>query len=518
LHDYCYAENFPGTNCEETRALVDAALMSGTIPTFTTSTGAVIPITGVPTQFRITVGNPVIDVHQADFNAYLQGEWRLAQRAQLSFGARYQAQQHLNDYNNIAPTLGLSYQLNTKQNWQTVVRAGARMTYQTYSMGNWEQLLRNTASYQTDYVVLNPSYPSVDSASLIAQSTNTTLRVRADDYIAGYSIQPSFSIDQNLPKGHRVSVNFQINRGVHQSRNRNINAPYPGTPLPQEVLDLLNYRSFDPAEQEMKRAEGRAIVDAMRPDPTLGNISQAESRGKSLVKNFSVQYRVNNKTILGGKAQIGGTLTWNMNWAMDDNGNPMNNYDLAAEWGRSNQDQRHRITASLNILTPWNLRFNFNQVGWNSGRPYTITTGSDLNGDGSNNDRPFGIGRNTETAPSYFNPINLSITKTIFLRSNSSSVPANYAEPQRGGGGFGGGGGGFGGGGGGGGFGGGRGGRGGRDTRQVQIGVQISNLFNSTIRNGISGVMSSPLFGQPTGGGRGRTVSLNIQTSLGQLF
>ena len=101
-------------------------------------------------------------MHQAEYNAYIQGEWRVTPRAQVSFGARYQVQQHLKDYNNIAPTLGLSYQLNTKQNWQTVVRVGGRMNYQTYSMGNWEQLLRNGAAYQTDYLVLQPIYPVPD--------------------------------------------------------------------------------------------------------------------------------------------------------------------------------------------------------------------------------------------------------------------------------------------------------------------------------------------------------------------
>ena len=112
--------------------------------------------------------------------------------------------------------------------------------------------------------------------------------------------------------------------------------------------------------------------------------------GSSFTKNFSVQYRINNKRILWNKVQIGGTVSWNMNWAEDNSGTPVNNYDLAAEWGRSSQDQRHRVTASLNIQTPWNLRFSFSQLGYNSGRPYSITTGSDLNGDGSNNDRPDG--------------------------------------------------------------------------------------------------------------------------------
>jgi hypothetical protein len=104
----------------------------------------------------------------------------------------------------------------------------------------------------------------------------------------------------------------------------------------------------------------------------------------------------------------------------------------------------------------------------------------------------------------------MTVTKTIFLGGGTTRVPSNdYVEPQRGGGGFGGGGGGFGGGGGGGGRSG---------SRQMQISVQVSNLFNSTVRNNISGVLSSPLFGQPTGGGRGRTIRLSIQTNLGQLF
>ena len=514
LADYCYASGFLGTNCQQYKAIVDQAEIDNVTPTFLNSVGTPIAITGIPTRFTITQGNPSITVSQAEFAAYVQGEFRLTPRAQVSFGARYQVQQHLRDYDNIAPTAGISYQLNTKQNWQTVVRVGARMNYSTYGMGNWENLLRNTAAYQTNFEILNPDYPNPDLSALAALASTTTQRIRAENYTAGYTFVPTFSVDQQLPKGHRLSFNFQISRGLHQNRTRNINAPYPGTALSDEILALLNFRSFDRALQDATRAQGRALVDAMRPDPTAGNISMAESGGKSLTKNFSIQYRVQNKRILWNKFQIGGTVSWNMNWAQDDNGTPMNNYDLASEWGRSQNDQRHRITGSLNIQAPWNLRFNFNQLGWSSGRPYNITTGTDLNGDGSNNDRPLGVVRNAGTGPSTFNAMGLTITKAIIFNNQPRSIPANdYAEPQRGGGGFGGGGGGgFGNGGGGGG------GRGNPQARQIQLSVRISNLFNSTIRQNISGVMSSPLFGQPTGGGRGRTITLSLQTNLGQLF
>jgi len=249
----------------------------------------------------------------------------------------------------------------------------------------------------------------------------------------------------------------------------------------------------------------------MRPDPTRGNISQNESSGSSLTKNVSIQYRTSNKRILWQKVLIQGTVSWNMNWAEDNNGTPMNNWDLASEWGRSSSDQRHRVSGSLNVEVPWRLRFSFTGLGWNSGRPYTITSGFDLNGDGSNNDRPAGLGRNSETGPSSFNVIGMTVTKTIPLPGGTRRpTPSNdYAEPQRGGGGFGGGGGG-------GGFGGG----GGRGTqgRQIQLSVRVTNLFNSTVRTNVSGVLSSPLFGQITGGGSGRTIRLSIQTNLGQLF
>ena len=40
------------------------------------------------------------------------------------------------------------------------------------------------------------------------------------------------------------SMSFDTARGVHLIRTRNINAPYPGTPLPIDLFNELN--SFNP--------------------------------------------------------------------------------------------------------------------------------------------------------------------------------------------------------------------------------------------------------------------------------
>jgi hypothetical protein len=74
---------------------------------------------------------------------------------------------------------------------------------------------------------------------------------------------------------------------------------------------------------------------------------------------------------------------------------PMDNYNLRIERGVSSLDQTHKL----------NLSFNFDlfkkinvspSLRLESGFPYTITTGKDDNGDTVFNDRPNGIGRNTE--------------------------------------------------------------------------------------------------------------------------
>jgi hypothetical protein len=67
---------------------------------------------------------------------------------------------------------------------------------------------------------------------------------------------------------------------------------------------------------------------------------------------------------------------------------------LATEWGPANNDVRHRFSANFNSSALKNLNASFS-FSASSGSPYTVTTGSDDNGDFIFNDRPVGIGRNT---------------------------------------------------------------------------------------------------------------------------
>jgi hypothetical protein len=137
-------------------------------------------------------------------------------------------------------------------------------------------------------------------------------------------------------------------------RTRNINAPQPGTNV--------------------------------RPIPTAGNIFQYESTGRfnqqqlivSLNNRFSQLFSISANYVLNrAKSDTDGLNTF-----------PANQYDLSGEYGRSSQDVRHRLTffGSINAL-PWGIRLS-PFVIINSGRPFNITLGRDINGDTLFTERP----------------------------------------------------------------------------------------------------------------------------------
>jgi hypothetical protein len=159
-----------------------------------------------------------------------------------------------------------------------------------------------------------------------------------------------------------------------------------------------------------------------------------------------------------------------------------------------------------------------------SAPPYTITVRTDPNRDGVLNDRPIGVGRNTERGASTWT-MGVNLTKQFAIGSRNGQGGGGGGFPGGGGrpggpGGFPGGGGapgpGAGGGAGGGGNqqvqfaqrgggpgGGGRGNRGGGDAQvtsraNLELFIRADNVLNRVNYGGFSGTFGSPFFGQPT--------------------
>ena len=439
---------------------------------------------GRPATFTQNSGNPVLDVQQLELGTFVQTDWRLLQKFTFSAGLRYEAQTNLDDYNNFDPRFGFAYQIGTN----TVVRGGGGVFHQRLNINNVEQLMRLDGTRQQQIVIRNPSYPNPFLGGT-ATSTPSSLRVRADDLAAPYNINSSIVLEQRVTSTIGMTLSFETIRGLHLLRSRNINAPLPGS--------------------------------LVRPDPARGNINQLESTGKSFSKNVSVGFRANvprawNLNVFGNY-----TLGWNNNDTNGAFGTPMNNYDLAADWGRASQDTRHRFQTGINLRMPWNVN-SMLFIQANSPRPFNITTGRDDNGDTVTNDRPAGVPRNAGIGPGSYN-VNLNFSKTFNLRrqetppnNNAANAAGNSFAQQGGGGGRGGGG--FPGGGPPPGVGGDRGGgnRGGGfgnpNGPRLSFNMSVNNLLNNTQLRGYSGVLTSPFYGRATGANNGRSlvVGLNL--------
>jgi len=84
-----------------------------------------------------------------------------------------------------------------------------------------------------------------------------------------------------------------------------------------------------------------------------------------------------------------------------------NEVQLTAERSLSDFDQRHKVVLAAILDSPWQSRalsgFQLSPiVSYNSGHPFNLLAGADINGDGHfTNDRPPGSGRNSGLGPNY---------------------------------------------------------------------------------------------------------------------
>src|SRR6185503_11847992 len=84
---------------------------------------------------------------------------------------------------------------------------------------------------------------------------------------------------------------------------------------------------------------------------------------------------------------------------------PQDSANIAGDWGPADNDQRHRLVVSGSLQGPaaargwrrivreWTLSGVFS---YGSSLPFNVVTGADNNNDGTLNDRPPGVGRNSE--------------------------------------------------------------------------------------------------------------------------
>lgn len=336
-------------------------------------------------------------------------------------------------------------------------------------------------------------------------------------------MQSAISVERQINPKTVFSATFTQSRSVHTLRTRNINAPVCPT-IAACPTGLTTVQ-----------------VQALRPNPTQGNIYLVESSGysNSQFLNFNLRSTINTRFTINGGYTLsyakGDTDSLNSpRFSANTVGFPAYSYDTSNEYAPSAFNSRHSVFMVGSATLPWGLRAN-TIVFASTGRRFNITSGVDSNYDSLFFDRPtysavaskcsqLGLTADWCDISGVSNPdttiiprnygkgpgtvsVNLNLSKTFGFggkKQDATAAGTGGNAPRAGQGGMGPMGGGNRGGGGGmfgGMFGGG-------DTRSpynLTFGVNVQNLFNNVNLSSPVGSLTSPSFGRSrsTSGGFG---------------
>ena len=237
-------------------------------------------------------------------------------------------------------------------------------------------------------------------------------------------------------------------------------------------------------------------------------VPEGQSRSQSLSVNASLNLTSAAALSMAGGATTGPRFSWRrgLSFMVSYNlGQAKNNTEgaftvpasnsLATEWGPSAGDVRHRANFAIYSGALKNLTASVN-LSMSSAAPYTIRTGLDDNGDLIFNDRPAGVGRNTQRAAmqwysyGYFTyaigigkrtvPLPPGITITSSGGALSIGTMAQPDAPRY----------------------------------RLLVSLSVQNLTNHANWVGYSGNMRSPFFLKPTGVDGVRTANLSVGFSF----
>jgi len=415
-----------------------------------------VPITALqsfnlnlPIVYQQGFGNTALNQPFNRYAFYAQDTWKARPNLTLNYGLRYA----IHDEALVIPTYKRDFQPRAGFSWdpfgngKTVIRGGAGIYvgFLNAAISNVTTQLAGTTDPRTIYIALAtatsgalglPTSMDVYQALLkggvigtrpitladvaplnIKAAPGVPLEVRfrlGPNYRNPTTYQSSLGVQRDLGGGISLELGYQFTRGLHLSRNRDINqAKLTGPVSPLNPLGGPTYIRFPTAAQ----AQAGLTSDFSNPLRFQDNIY--ENTASSFYHSFTaqVQRRFSRSFSLNAHytlaKSIDEVVDFNSDWSAQ---NPLN---LRLDRSLSSFDQRHRLvlsgvfqsTAQNVALKNWALSPIFVAQ---SGRPFNLLLGFDANADGrSQSDRPGLAGRYTGKGEPYYS-FDLRLARRLF--------------------------------------------------------------------------------------------------------
>ena len=319
---------------------------------------------------------------------FVEDTVRLRPNFSVTVGARYYWQNYFHDIStNFAPRFGFAYSPTPKS--KTVLRGGAGLFYDRTGARAIAELLNFDGRHFVKRIATTATTPGlsypITAAQLAAlppgvERLNPNVRIPSN-------LQFSFGIERQITAKSTFSATYTGSRGMNLFRSIDANAPLPGF--------------------------------TVRPDPNFGQIREVESEGCQKSNSLDLAFRGRLKKIFSGQARYSLSKTYNNTGGILYF--PANSYAPQNDWGRSNNDRRHKLDLLGTFEAEKLFTFGVALAAY-SGTPVNITTGIDDNHDGLVIDRPSGTPRNTLHGPGYLN-LDLNLGHAFNLRPREKEGP-----------------------------------------------------------------------------------------------
>lgn len=327
---------------------------------------------GMPTQFSLTAGQSSAVISTGDLGLYAEDNWKISPSFTLDYGLRYETQSAVPDHNDPAPRVGFAWAIGRKKAKVPILtlRGGTGLFYQRLTAADLLPSVRQDGVNQIAYFVNGPSsgleelyrkYPTTPPPPSSLTATQPTI-YRVDSRLkTSHTLVSSITAERIIGHIGNIALNYLEADGRRQYLLLNANAPLPGT--------------YDPEDPS----------SGVRPFGGTQNIYLYTSEGTGHAQMFFTNLNLNPTRRLylfafyvaqRDHSDANGT-TWFAS----------NPYNIRQDYGRDDSDTAQSFYTGATV----NLPYGFSVqpfISARTGRPFNITTGTDLNGDTIYNDRP----------------------------------------------------------------------------------------------------------------------------------
>ena len=294
-------------------------------------------LTGNYSGFTQTFGDPIISQRNPNMGIYAQDEWRVGSGLTLNLGLRYDLQwldTIETDHNNVSPRVGFAWAPRASQ--RLLLRGSAGLFFDRVPL----RAVANAILSAGNTTGLNNLHQPSVSGLIPTQDGAPVFPNILPARILTTTLVDFTTMDHHVQNAYSKQASVEIERAVGDRRAISVGYQYVGG---EHLLMSVN--------QNVATCVAAGTNNGCRAHAAYRNNSQYSSVGESNYHGLHISF------VQRPSPWSSVRLTYTLSKSMNDVGeaffsSPIDPTNIMRDWGRSDDDQRHRLVMNGSLNTP----------------------------------------------------------------------------------------------------------------------------------------------------------------------